>query len=132
MPLLRYDTGDQVIINKYDRNNDDIGGRVVDKINGRTNEFIVLEDNTRISSAALSLIFKDIISIREAQIVQKDINDIVIRIVKTDAYSSFDEKKTTKGLRERLGKSMKISYEYVEKIPRTKSGKMRLVISEVK
>lgn len=132
MPLLRYNTGDQVIINKYDRNSDDIGGRTVEKINGRTNEFVVLEDDTRISSAALSLIFKDIISIREAQIVQKDRYNILIRIVKTDAYSDLDEEKTTKGLRERLGKSMKISYEYVDKIPRTKSGKMRLVISEVK
>ena len=132
MPLLRYDTGDQVIINKYDHNNDDIGGRVVDKIHGRANEFVVLEDNTRISSAALSLIFKDIMSIREAQIIQKDINHIVICIVKTDTYTSLDEEKTTKALRERLGKNMRIDYKYVDTIPRTTSGKMRLVISEVK
>lgn len=132
MPLLRYDTGDQAIIDKSKSRHNDIGGRIVEKINGRTNEFIILEDNSRVSSAALSLVFKDIVSIREAQIVQKERNYIVIRIVKTDTYSVIDEEKTTKNIKERLGRNVKISYEYVDKIPRTKNGKMQLVISELK
>lgn len=131
MPLIRYDTGDQAIFNHKEPDNNNIGGRRVDRINGRTNEFVVLKDNSRVSSAALSLVFKDIVSIREAQIVQKEKDFILVRIVKTDTYSSSDEEKTTKALKERLGRNMRVTYEYVYKIPRTKSGKMRLVISEI-
>lgn len=131
MPLIRYDTGDQATINKLGGKNYDIGGRIIKQINGRTNEFIVLEDNTRISSAALSLVFKDIIAIKEAQIVQKEKNYILVRIAKTGIYSPSDEEKTTKALKERLGKDMRIDYQYTDVLPRTSSGKMKLVISEI-
>lgn len=131
MPLIRYNTGDQAIFNHKESDKNDIGGRRVDRINGRTNEFVILSDNSRVSSAALSLVFKDIVSIREAQIIQREKDYILVRIIKTDMYSSSDEEKTTKALKERLGRDMRITYEYVDKLPRTKDGKMRLVISEI-
>lgn len=130
MPLLRYDTGDQAYISRS-KSEGEIGGRVIKKILGRTNEYVILNNNSRISSAALSLVFKDISSIRESQIIQKEKTSILVRIAIMDDYSFKDEDKITKGLKERLGTDMKVLYEYVNEIPRTQNGKIRLVISEL-
>ncbi|MCU1807118.1 hypothetical protein NVV31_17160 [Cytobacillus firmus] len=131
MPLIRYDTGDLATIDEEEPNKIQMGGRRVSGINGRTNEYVVLRDNSKVSSAALSLVFKDLIEISEVQIIQKSKDKIIIKVVKTETYSQYVEKRMTKALRERLGNDMKISYQYVDKISRTSSGKVRLVISEI-
>ncbi len=131
MPLLRYDTGDQVSVNLQEPMTNNKGGRIIRNINGRSNEYVALNDGTRVSSAALSLVFKDIVTIRDTQIIQQQKDAILVRIVKMQSYSQKDEERTTAALKERLGESMRIVYEYVEKIPRTAGGKLRLVISEI-
>jgi phenylacetate-CoA ligase len=65
--------------------------------------------------------------VREAQIVQRQIDEIVIRVVKA---GNFDERPVRAEARQRLG-DMKVRFEYVDKIERTAAGKFRFVISEL-
>jgi len=127
-PMIRYDTGDIVEI---DRNGCDCGrpGRIVKSIDGRKEDYVILKDGTRLGR--LDHIFKDLNHIREAQIHQKERGTIILRVVPSDSYSSPDEDRLLKEAQYRIGKNADISIEYVDAIERTKSGKLRLVINDL-
>lgn len=124
-PFVRYDTGDLVNVTYVN------GVPQICSIEGRQNEFISLPNNARINSATLSLIFKSIPNIDESQIYQSSLSYIEFRIVKGKDYALDDEKLLIKNIRERIDESIEIKIKYLDKIERTKSGKLRLVISEL-
>jgi len=123
MPFIRYNTGD--ICEFKDTN----GGRCVISLDGRKEDYLILSDGTKIGR--LDHIFKDMVNVREAQFVQKVPGEVVVRIVRNASFSDDDEKHLRQEVSSRL-KNIDISFEYVNEIPRTKSGKLRFVISEVK
>jgi phenylacetate-CoA ligase len=131
MPFLRYDTGDLVPTVNKDMLKETLYGRKVESIDGRQSEFLVLQDGTKISGAVFNLVFKEITSIKEGQIIQKDIDKIIVRIVKNNNYTTRDENILNKTLKERLGENVKFVYEYVDEIEKTVSGKLRAVVSEL-
>jgi len=104
-------------------------GRIVKSIDGRKEDYIFLKNGRRVGR--MSLTFKNTSNIMEAQILQKNINDIVVRIVKGVNYSKRDENILLSALNDRTGGLLKIKFEYVDKIPRTPNGKLRLVVSEL-
>jgi phenylacetate-CoA ligase len=124
-PLIRYDTGDIAEI-EYLPN----GNVKILSVDGRKEDSITLPNGIKLGR--LDHIFKSLITIREAQIYQKDLYHIDFNIVKTHAYTIDDERKLRKEIRERIDEAVRININYVEKIERTKSGKFRLVISDIK
>jgi phenylacetate-CoA ligase len=66
-----------------------------------------------------------------AQIVQQDLRKILIRIVREPAYTKTDEALLFKEARLRLGPLIAIDFEYVNDIPRSRTGKFRLVVSQL-
>lgn len=127
MPLLRYDTKDIAEITT-NRNNGQ-NWRSILSIDGRKEDYIILKDGTKVGR--LAHVFADALTVREAQIYQKTVGEIVVRIVKNRNFSKSDEKKILNKLNEKLGKDIKISVEYLDEIKRTGSGKLRFVISEI-
>lgn len=125
LPLLRYDTGDEVTLEK---NNSGIF-RQVTEIDGRKEDFIVLSDGTKIGR--LDHIFKDIIDVKEVQIRQNTINEIEVLIVKANTYTSKVEKQIRDEFDERLAGRLAINIKYIKEIPKTNSGKLRFVVSTV-
>lgn len=123
MPLIRYDTHDiaQCVDTPFER-------RVVN-IDGRLEDYVKLIDGSRIGR--LDHIFKDAEHVKEAQIVQKSLEYVIIRIVKLEGYTIDDEHRIRDLMDDRFGKRLKYDIEYVNCIPRTKNGKMRFVVSEV-
>jgi phenylacetate-CoA ligase len=123
-PLIRYDTGDIVEIDSKNKNN-------IKSIDGRMEDYVTLPNGTKIGR--LDHVFKDLIHIQEAQIYQKDLNNLIIRLVKGPKYEETNtESKLIIELKKRLGIEMIILIEYLEIIPKEKSGKLRFVISEIK
>jgi phenylacetate-CoA ligase len=55
----------------------------------------------------------------------------VIRIVKESAYTKRDEQRILEEARVRLGRTIRVSFEYVQDIPREKSGKYRFIVSTI-
>lgn len=128
MPLLRYDTKD--IADVCTNNESTYYGRRVLAIDGRKEDYVTMKDGTKVGRIAH--VFSDIISVKEAQIYQDKSGGIEVRIVKTSLYTKNDEEKIISNLKERLGSDIEISIIYVDYIQRTKSGKLRFVISEIK
>ena len=80
----------------------------------------------------LDPIYKGLTGIRESQIMQPDIDNIVVYIVTAPGYEAWMEDSLLTELKKRVGLDINIRVSYVQEIPRTSSGKMRAVISHVK
>lgn len=132
MPLIRYDMRDIVCIDSAVADQFCSCGRffrVVSGIDGRIEGIVVTPDGRFVGR--LDAAFKYSTGIELAQIIQKTIDSIEIRIVRGDSFSDDDLGKLTKELRLRLGESITINYEFVSDISRTAAGKLRFVISKL-
>lgn len=125
-PLLRYDTGD---VARIDHGACDCGStwRVVQSIDGRIEDFVVLPSGARIGRT--DHIFKDMVNVTEAQIRQERTDGIDIAVVKGRLYTEKDERMLVTEARKRLGEDLRIRIVYETSLPRTKSGKIRQVVS---
>lgn len=129
-PLIRYDTGDRCVL--YDdiiQCNCGRKSRIVKEILGRDEDFLYLNDSTKIGR--LDHIFKELIEIQEAQIYQVERGSAIFKIVKGDSFSKKTEHKLINEIRTKLGESFNYSIEYYKEIPKTRSGKLKFVVSEV-
>jgi phenylacetate-CoA ligase len=128
MPLVRYDVGDRVRLGPLACG---CGrpGRVVESIDGRSEDYLWLGDGTRLGR--LDHIFKDATRVREAQIVQRARGEMTLRVVRGMGFADDDERQLLAETRHRVGAAMRVDLEYVDRIERTATGKLRLVVSEV-
>jgi phenylacetate-CoA ligase len=133
MPLIRYDTKDIVVIdsNKGGNNSCPCGRsfRIISRIDGRIEGIVVTRDRRFVGR--LDAAFKYSPGIRLAQIIQREPGMIQVNIVKENSFSDSDLTRLNKELKLRLGEEIEIRYEFVEDIPRTPTGKIRFVISEL-
>lgn len=127
MPLVRYEVGDRGQLSALQCS----CGRslpLLDRIEGRLNDLITTSDGRRIFW--VNPIFYGL-PIREAQIIQENLEYVRVRFVPAPDYHDQDGKALTKRLRDRVG-DMEITLEKVAHIPRSSSGKLRAVVSKVK
>lgn len=127
-PLIRYDVGDLAQVSGQTC---DCGrpGRIIDRIDGRREDYVRLPSGALVGR--LDHIFKDQVRVREAQIHQPDIDRVVLRIVKTEDFTVRDERTLVHEARTWLGHGLRIDVEYLDVLPRTASGKLRFVVSDV-
>lgn len=125
-PMIRYETGDLATV-KTDEN----GVRHILQIDGRTVDSIKLPNGRRISSTSMTN-FEYTQQVKEVQFYQEDLYNIYVRIVRRPGYDEEEEKKVIASIRERLPQEVQIHLEYVDKIERTKNGKIRYIISNIK
>jgi phenylacetate-CoA ligase len=76
-------------------------------------------------------IFKDLINIREAQLYQKHPGEMTIRVVRGERYSKADETALWHEVWKRVGSNIDMRVEYVERLERSSTGKLRFVISDM-
>lgn len=130
MPLIRYMTNDVCALLdksctcgcKYP---------LIDDVTTKQEDTVITPDGRWISSSTLTHPFKLIKNIIESQIIQEELTHLTISIVCGPKYSQKDTDLLLKGLVERLGDAIQISFVFVDSIPREKSGKFRWVISNV-
>ena len=122
MPLIRYRLGDSGIVSP-----EEVLPSKINKIEGRTDDLIQIPDGRVIGR--LDPIFKKEFKICEAQVVQVEIDRLIFRIVRDAGYTMNDEMQITIEARKRLGKEVKIDFEYVSYIERSKNGKFKTVVS---
>jgi len=128
MPLIRYRLGDTAV----PRGGTCACGRagiLVERIVGRLEDVVVTPDGRWISR--LDFVFKSLPGVAEAQIVQEEIGSLRVRIVRREGYGEIEESRVLRNLRVRLGDDIKIRFEYPDRIPRTRGGKFRYVVSKV-
>lgn len=126
MPLIRYRVGDVAV----GRNGSCPCGRgfpLVERVEGRIEDYVVTPDGRRIGR--LDHLFKDAQHIREAQLEQNHVDELIVRIVRAEGFSQEVERVITAEARQRLGDAMRIRFDYVTEIHRTASGKFRFIKS---
>jgi phenylacetate-CoA ligase len=129
MPLIRYDSQDVATLRAAASCGCGRPGRVVESINGRQEDYVVLRNG--IFVGRMDHIFKDMINIREAQIHQTRPGEMTIRVVRGRAYGVDDEHALRSEAAKRVGDDMTVNIEYMTALPRSRVGKLRLVVSEI-
>jgi phenylacetate-CoA ligase len=128
MPLIRYRVGDTGIKAREQcacgRNTP-----ILSHLTGRVEDIVVTPDGRHVGR--LDHAFKDALNIKEAQIIQEDIQSILVKIVPRQGFTSNDERRIISGLRLRLGREINIHMQLVDSISRTSNGKFRFVISKI-
>jgi phenylacetate-CoA ligase len=104
---------------------------VFSQIEGRIEDYLVTPSYRFVGSPGLSLVFKGLPSIAEAQFVQMERDAVSVLVVPRKGYSRNIEEIILKRLRERVGVTMQIQIEYKKIIPRLPNGKFRFVVSKV-
>ena len=129
MPLINYVTEDIATIGSNsctcNRNS-----RIIKSIEGRNEDYIITPEGNKIMR--FDYLFKETPSIKEAQIVQKKLGSITIKIVKRDTYASQDEDKIKKLTKLWISPNLDVQFEYTNNIERTPSGKFRAIINTIK
>jgi phenylacetate-CoA ligase len=126
MPLIRYELGDCGSISLVAQVC--ACGRslpILGTLEGRIGDTLYTKDGRRVSY--FSSVFKLDVNIKEAQIVQEDLDHIRLRFVPASGFSKKDEQAIADSLRLRLGET-NIQFEQVDFIPRGKNGKFRAVV----
>jgi phenylacetate-CoA ligase len=126
-PLIRYDTGDIARISGK-RCGCGRPGRVVDAIDGRMEDYVVLSNGTRLGR--LDHIFKDMVHIREAQLYQARAGELEVRIVRDEGFGRPQERRLRQEIQKRVGNFLKFDIRYVDALEHTSAGKLRFVISD--
>jgi phenylacetate-CoA ligase len=129
-PLIRYDSDDRVSIDPQATCACGRPGRVVVAIDGRQEDYVMLRNGVRVGR--LDHIFKDMVLIREAQIRQEKIGEIVVLVVPGEGYGKTDETVLLEEIAKRLGNDTGVSIEYMKSLERTRAGKLRFVVSSLR
>lgn len=131
MPFIRYRTNDIGSLDNEELCQCGNDSKILKSVDGRIDDYILTADNKKVGR--MSHIFKgDDLDVVESQFVQNSKDQLDIYIVKGSNYTDRDESVIRSNLVERLGYNMKFNFYYVESIQKTKSGKLRTVISNIK
>lgn len=130
-PLIRYKTGDHVILSKE---KECPCGRVypmVERIEGRVGDYLVGENGQKVH--ILNHIPKGVEGLLACQFVQDTANCIqAVVVIDSDVFDNAQKQQLITNIKERLGQSMNVEVKLVDAIPRTKNGKVRQAICNLK
>lgn len=126
--LLRYDTGD---LTRPSSSGCSCGRPtvVLDGIDGRGDETVELPDGRMVGPRRA---FRSDLNLREAQIVQHHDLSLTLRYVPGPGWSSTHEDAVVEALRVYVGNDLPVRCEVMDAVPKSDSGKLRLVVREDK
>jgi phenylacetate-CoA ligase len=131
MPLIRYEIGD---VGRWSERSECPCGRglpLLDDVQGRITDFLLLQGGQRISGPALTLTVADMPDVRQIQFLQKSLQAIILRVVPGKNYGPHTEEELRRRLNLYLKGLTSLHVETVERITSERSGKYRFVINEV-
>lgn len=131
MPFIRYETGDIATITKQ-KCSCSRPYPLLKEIVGRTVDVLLTPERKKIHGWFFLYIFwYHCKGIKQYQVVQKDYQNIIIKIVRTDG---FDEKQldTIRNITKERCHEWKLHFEFVDNIETTKAGKFKFIINEIK
>lgn len=130
MPFIRYKVGDLGTLS------DEFcscgrGLAMMKAIEGRSSDLIIAPNKNALTVNFFTDLFKDIAGIDQFQVIQDTLENITVKIVKSQDFSISSCSTILAEMRKYGGEDMKITFEYPESIPMTTSGKRRFIISKV-
>lgn len=128
--LIRYDTEDVIVLSAEATCPCGRGGRLVDKIVGRVEDFIV--DASGALLGRLDHLFKEATGIKEAQLVQHEPGEVIVRLVPVLPPSAELETPIRQEASLRFSPGTRLRFEYVDSLEKTAAGKTKFVISHIR
>lgn len=127
MPLIRYRVGD---LGRPADGQCDCGKSLplFGRIEGRSDDVLYTSDGRRVGR--LDPVFKNDLSVSEAQIIQVSLNEVRVKVVPEPEFDERSKKELANRIRERMG-DIHVSFEEVCEIPRTARGKFKAVVCEL-
>jgi len=124
--FLRYATSDTTEFPMEARCSCGGWGRVVKDIDGRVEDYLRLPGGRVLGR--LDHVFKDLTSIREAQIQQISQDKLRLLVAPQPTWDVEDEVRLRAELTARIGHATEVDIVLVDSVPRTQAGKLRLVV----
>jgi phenylacetate-CoA ligase len=131
MPMIRYETGDMAIL-KGSKCQCGRPTKLLESVTGRVADFLIAENGA--SVAGISLIENSLTKysgIEQMQVVQKQVDQVLLRVVKSEQWDDSLLNILVKVFCDALGSNCNIDIEFCDTIPRETSGKYRFSICEV-
>lgn len=131
MPFIRYDVED-LAIHIQKECSCGRGLPLMDGVMGRTADFLVKKDRSRV--AGISIIENTLTSIQgieQMQIIQNSVDFISVKIVPGDGYSIKSEKDIIEYFKNLFGNECAISLMHVDRIESEPSGKYRFSVCRI-
>lgn len=129
-PFIRYRTMDLGVLT-HERCKCGRKYSLLKRVEGRLQELIVTKDNRLISMVAINMhsdIFKNV---KQFQFYQEEKGEVTLNIVPNQNYSENDSEIIKDELSKKLGDGVNLTLNFVENIPRTRSGKYRFLIQKL-
>ncbi|MFH2059862.1 MAG: hypothetical protein ABIJ59_13290 [Pseudomonadota bacterium] len=130
MPFIRYAVNDLCI--PSDRQCD--CGRslpLIEKINGRANDFITLPDGSSVASCFLVITMQNFHDVAHYRVIQENKKQLRIQIVKGRGYCNTTGEKIKNEIERAVENKLQARIEIKDKIERDPSGKIRTVVSHI-
>lgn len=132
MPFIRFEIGD--LAGPAQKQEPCKCGRALPAMSsvvGRDTDIVVTPDGNYLVAFFFGHIFDSMMSVDQYQVVQEVEDEIEVKIVKNNQFSRQDAEYIQNSIREGAGEKLKVRLNFVEDIPVPRSGKIRLVISEI-
>jgi phenylacetate-CoA ligase len=131
MPLIRYRTGDLAMWS--DKPNDIRPGfAAVDRIEGRLQEFLVCKDHRLVSICTIGAAhFEELASADRMQFEQIEPGRAVLKVLASSDLSPSAKEELARGLRSKTQGGLEVDVVRVDDIPRTVSGKHKLLVQKL-
>lgn len=127
-PLIRYRVGDRIrLAPKDEKCACGSAFPIVDKIEGRSTDYILSPTYGKVNLGNISNSTKDVMGIVQFQVIQHSVKQLEVLVVASNDFTKKEQYKFEQALAERFGPQLKIDIKLVDQIPKEKSGKFRLV-----
>lgn len=126
MPLIRYKTGDRCVYGGRDKK-----GIIIERLLGRTQDFIVNSDGEKVLLTALIFAqhFDALGHITKWQIEQYEPGTIIAHIIRSESYTYNDEKEIAELFRNKG--NVDTIFNYVDNIALTPRGKSKMLVQHI-
>ena len=130
MPFIRYEIGDIAVFTGR-KCSCGRGLPVIEDVVGRSLDMIKTPEGKIVPGEFFPHLMKEFKEIIKFQVVQKTLEDLQIKMVTTTELSDGSRRRLDREVRRVLGNKINVSYERVDDIPLTSTGKYRVTISRI-
>lgn len=130
MPFIRYKIEDEGIITSR-KCSCGRGLPLLEEVKGRTFDVVRFPNGNSVGGTFWTLLFRSERGINKFQVMQERIDAVEIKFVAEPDFDARVLEHFEAQIREKAGNEVTINFSQVERIPRTRSGKYRFVISKI-
>ena len=129
-PLIRYRTMDVAVLGETPCT----CGRaysVLERVEGRLQEFIVTKDHRFISMTAVNMHSDVFDNVAQFQFYQRREGEVLMKLVRKPGYTDRDTERILRELDKKFEGGVDVTIRFVETIPRTRRGKYQFLIQDL-